>query len=153
MVDAVLLEWEGVLADTTGARSDAMLRALAAEGMNVDPAFVEAHCHLATVHATAQASVAGAGRTDPALVDLVALRATRAFSAGLESGFVLLPGAREFVERAQLGAPVAIVTRATRADVEYMLRLAGLESARIEYPLNIAKIFRCRVQVNSRSTI
>ena len=129
MVDAVLLEWEGVLADTAVARHDAMLRALADEGLAADAPAVTAQCELATVYAAAAASVAGLGRHDPTLVDLLTLRATRAFSARLETGFVLLPGAREFVERAQLAAPIAIVTRATRADTEYMLRLSGLECA------------------------
>jgi beta-phosphoglucomutase-like phosphatase (HAD superfamily) len=33
MADGVLLDWEGVLADTRGARRDALRAALAAEGL------------------------------------------------------------------------------------------------------------------------
>ena len=106
MLDAVLLEWEGVLADTTVARREAMRRALADEGVQSD-------------------ALGG----DPALADLVALRATRAFAERIGKGLVLLPGARAFVERVQIASRVAIVTSATRAETEFMLRLAGLDGA------------------------
>jgi beta-phosphoglucomutase-like phosphatase (HAD superfamily) len=106
MVDAVLLEWEGVLADTSVARREALLRALAEEGVQYE-----------------------ALETDPALADLVALRATRVFAERIGKGLVLLPGAREFVERIQLASRVAIVTSATRAETEFVLRLSGLDAA------------------------
>jgi beta-phosphoglucomutase-like phosphatase (HAD superfamily) len=106
MLDAVLLEWEGVLADTSVARREALLRALADEGVQYEE--LEA---------------------DPALADLVALRATRAFAERIGKGLVLLPGARAFVERVQLGSRVCIVTSATRAETEFVLRLAGLDAA------------------------
>ena len=106
MVDAVLLDWEGVLADTAVARSDAFQRALVEESVRVD-----------------------ALRADPALAGLVALRASRAFAEWLGKGFVLLPGAREFMEQVQLGARIAVVTSATRAETEFVLRLAGLDGA------------------------
>jgi len=106
MLDAVLLEWEGVLADTTVARREAMRRALADEGVQPD-------------------ALVG----DPALADLVALRATRAFAERIGKGLVLLPGARAFVERVQIASRVAIVTSATRAETEFMLSLAGLDGA------------------------
>ena len=106
MLDAVLLEWEGVLADTTVARREAMRRALADEGVQHD-------------------ALVG----DPALADLVALRATRAFAERIGKGLVLLPGARAFVERVQIASRVAIVTSATRAETEFMLSLAGLDGA------------------------
>ena len=106
MVDAVLLEWEGALADTAVARREALARALAEEGVQHD-----------------------ALRLDRTLADLVALRAARAFAERLGKGFVLLPGAREFVERAQLGSRLGIVTSASRAETEFVLRLAGLDGA------------------------
>jgi beta-phosphoglucomutase-like phosphatase (HAD superfamily) len=106
MLDAVLLEWEGVLADTSVARREALLRALADEGVQYED--LEA---------------------DPALADLVALRATRAFAERIGKGLVLLPGAREFVERVQLASRVCIVTSATRAETDFVLRLAGLDAA------------------------
>jgi beta-phosphoglucomutase-like phosphatase (HAD superfamily) len=106
MVDAVLLEWEGVLADTAVARRDALARALAEEGVQLD-----------------------ALRSDPVLATLVAMRASRAFAERLGKGFVLLPGARAFVEHAQIGSMLGIVTSATRAETEFVLRLSGLDAA------------------------
>ncbi len=106
MLDAVLLEWEGVLADTTVARREALLRALAEEGVEYE-----------------------ALGSDPALSDLVALRATRAFAERIGKGLVLLPGARAFVELIQVASRLAIITSATRAETEFVLRLAGLDGA------------------------
>jgi beta-phosphoglucomutase-like phosphatase (HAD superfamily) len=129
MLDAVLLEWEGVLADTASARRDALSRALAAEGIRVDAPSWFAQTHAESPHDAISSALAQLGRADPTLADLVAARATRAFAERLGQGFVLLPGAREFVERVQLTTRIAIVTSATRAETEFMLTLAGLESA------------------------
>lgn len=106
MLDAVLLEWEGVIADTATARREALIRALADEGAPLEALL-----------------------SDPTLAELVALRVTRAFAERLGKGFVLLPGVREFIERVQLGSRVAIVTSATRSETEFVLRLAGLDGA------------------------
>ncbi|MEP6732641.1 MAG: HAD hydrolase-like protein [bacterium] len=110
----MILEWEGVLADTSSARRDSLRRALADEGVQSDAPSI---------------ALEQMQRSDPTLADLVALRATRAFAERLGNGFVLLPGAREFVEHAQLASRVAIVTTATRSETEFVLRLAGLDGA------------------------
>ncbi|MEP6617912.1 MAG: HAD hydrolase-like protein [bacterium] len=129
MVDAVLLDWEGVLADTCVARGEAMLHALAREGVATDQQSIDAECAGRTTHAAAAALVARAGIADPTLVDLVTLRATSGFAERLGKGLVLIRGAREFVERAQLDASVAIVTSATRGETAFVLGLAGLDGA------------------------
>ncbi len=129
MVDAVLLEWEGVLADTASARRDALLRALAEEGVRFGATDYEVHCAGRVARAAAVAALACLGRTDATLADLVALRATRAFAERLGKGFALLPGALEFMEQVQLGSRIAVVTTATRAETEFVLRLAELDGA------------------------
>jgi beta-phosphoglucomutase-like phosphatase (HAD superfamily) len=129
MVDAVLLEWEGVLADTGAARRDSLLRALADEGVLLSAEAYDACCDGADVHGAAFAALAGVGRSDATLAELVALRAGRTFTARLSSGFTLQPGAAEFVADAAHRARIAIVTRASRAETEVALRLSGLESA------------------------
>ncbi|MDB4915583.1 MAG: family hydrolase [Gemmatimonadetes bacterium] len=106
MLDAVLLDWECVLVSTAAARRDALSRALADEG--------------ATRESAAK---------DATVSDLVALRASRHFAERLGKGVILEPGAREFVERIQLGSRLAVVTRATRPETEFVLRLAGLDGA------------------------
>lgn len=127
-VDAVLLDWEGALADSAGARRDALARALAAERITLDAPSTPQHLDDHTIDLEA-AALANLGRTDPALAGLVALRATRAFAERLASGFVLLPGARAFVEHIQIAARLVIVTQATRSETEFVLRLAGLDGA------------------------
>ncbi|MEP6990926.1 MAG: HAD family phosphatase [bacterium] len=129
MPDAVLIEWENVLAETASARRDALVGALAAEGVTLgDRDWTERCAHLAPGDAV-RAALAGAGVVDAALADLVALRASRAFSERMAHGFVLRRGAREFMERLQLDSRVAIVTSASRSETDFVLRLAGLDDA------------------------
>jgi beta-phosphoglucomutase-like phosphatase (HAD superfamily) len=127
MVDAVLLEWDGVLADTGAARRDALLRALADEGVAWSEAAYDAHCAGLAVHAAAGVAVERTRGDDPVLVDLVVLRATRTFTERLASGVVLQPGAVEFLRAAESRARLAIVSRATRAETDLFLRLASLD--------------------------
>ncbi len=129
MPDAVLLDWEGVLVDTTLARRDAMIAALAAERVPVRAERVADCCRHRGVHDAAVAALAHAGIADPVLAGLVALRAARAFAASLATGFVLRAGAREFVARLQPHSLVAIVSRAGRAETDSVLRLAGLDES------------------------
>lgn len=126
MLDAVLLEWEGVLADTGAARREALLRALADEGVPWTAAAYDDCCRGLDVRAAATAALAHRARLDPPLIELVALRAMRAFTARLAAGFTLAPHALDFVARLAQHAPLAIVTRAGRAETELALRLAGL---------------------------
>lgn len=129
MLDAVLLDWEGVLADTGAARRDALLRALADEGVPWTAAAYDACCGGLDVHSAAAAALARAGRVDATLADLVALRASRAFVERMATGFTLKPGAAQFIAAAEHQSRVAIVTRAGRAETEIALRLAGWGTA------------------------
>ncbi|HET7187792.1 MAG TPA: HAD hydrolase-like protein [Gemmatimonadaceae bacterium] len=127
MPDAVLLEWEAVLADTGSARRDALLRALADEGVPWTAAAYDACCGGLDVRAAAARGLAAAGRDDATLADIVALRANRAFGEWLSRGFVLQPDVREQLEAMEPRTRLAIVTRAGRAETETALRLVGLD--------------------------
>jgi beta-phosphoglucomutase-like phosphatase (HAD superfamily) len=129
MLDAVLLEWEGVLADTGAARRDALLRALADEGAPSTVAAYDACCAGLDVRSAAVAALRAAGRDDATLAEIVALRAARAFTERLAEGFSLMPGAVDLVTGAAHRTRVAIVTQAGRAETEVAVRLAGLEGA------------------------
>ena len=129
MIDAVLLDWEGALFDSADMRRESLLRALAAEGMPVDPIAYHTLCDGRTVPEAAANMLAHTGRRDPVVVELVTLRAQRAFTERLGKGFVLLPGAREFVRRIQARTRVAIVTNASRVETDFVLRLSGLDDA------------------------
>jgi beta-phosphoglucomutase-like phosphatase (HAD superfamily) len=129
MLDAVLLEWEGVLADTGAARRDALLRALADEGVPFATASYDACCGGLDARSAAAAALRAAGRQDATLAELIAVRAQRAFVERLAEGFSLTPGAMELVTGAAHRTRLAIVTQAGRAETELALRLAGLEDA------------------------
>ncbi|HEV7991191.1 MAG TPA: HAD hydrolase-like protein [Gemmatimonadaceae bacterium] len=118
----MLLDWEGVLADTGQARRDSMLGALADEGVRFDATAYDEYCLGLSVQEAAAAAV---GAADPTLLELVAVRARRAFATRVAQGFALQPGAARLLELAQLRAPVAIVTEARRSETESALRLAG----------------------------
>lgn len=129
MVDALLLEWEGVLADTGAARRDALLRALAEEGVGWSAEAYEACCTGLGAHDAAVAALSQTGHDDATLADLVALRAGRAFVERLAQGFALHPGAAEFIADAEFRTRIVVVTRAARAETDLMLRRSGLGSA------------------------
>jgi beta-phosphoglucomutase-like phosphatase (HAD superfamily) len=129
MLDAVLLEWDGVLADTGAARRDALLRALADEGVPSTAAAYDACGAGLDAQSAAAAMLRSAGRDDATLAQIVALRAGRAFAERLAEGFLLAPGAAELVAGAAHRTRLAIVTQAGRVETELALRLSGLEGA------------------------
>ena len=129
MVDAVLLDWEGVLADTGPARRDALLRVLADEGVPCTTAVYDDCCGGLDVHAAATAALAAAGRHDPTLAELIAHRASRLFAEQLARGFTLAPAAASFVAAAETSTRLAIVTPARRPETELALRLSGLDGS------------------------
>jgi len=128
MADGVLLDWEGVLADTADSRRDAMRSAFTDEGITFDDAAFERHGDGRSVQ-SAVTRLLGSRAADATLVELVTLRAQRAFAARLAQGFAIDPSAGRFVELAQLRAPVVIVTAGGRAETDAALRLAGLHDS------------------------
>lgn len=129
MVDALLLEWEGVLADTRAARRDALMRALSSEGIVSSVHTCDTCSRGRGVRAAAAAALRDAGITDHTLTDLVAMRAERTFLVALSSGVLLTPGAAAFIAQAQRSTRIAVATRAARAETDLLLRLSGLEGA------------------------
>lgn len=128
MPDAVLLEWEGVLADTRTRRRAALRRALSAEGVAPDAADDDALDDQGVRDATA-AALHSCGLYDETLADLIARRAEQGFADGLAQGIVLAGGASAFMARLQLGSRVAVVTRAGHEETSLFLRLSGLDGA------------------------
>ena len=128
MLDAVLLEWDGVLADTGGARRDALLRALADEGVPVTGAAYD-ECWHALDLPDAVASLTAGLHDDPTLVELVMLRARRAFTEILGRGVTLVPGAADLVAAAPYRVRLAIVSRASRMETDAFLTTSGLRDS------------------------
>jgi putative hydrolase of the HAD superfamily len=130
MFDAVLLEFENVIASTHGVRREALRRTLEEDGVALDAAAYDEHWGaLPTREAGAAAAAAAGARLDATALDLLALRAERAFAEELGKGLTLAPGAAAFVEHAHGRARLALVTRAVRREVEFVLGLGGLAAA------------------------
>jgi HAD superfamily hydrolase (TIGR01509 family) len=128
-VPVLLLEFEGVLVDTRAARDAALAEALVADGIRVTPRLLAEASGRTTEDGVRRIRRAAGAADDETAVELGRLRAERAFAARAGKGLALQPGAREAVERLSGCARCAIVTRASRRDVEFVLGLAGLESA------------------------
>ena len=128
MADGVLLDWEGVLADTAHSRREALRAAFSDEGLAFDDASFE-HQGAGRSVRSAVARLLGRRAADATLAELVALRAEREFAARIAQGFAIDMAAARFVEHAQLRAPVVIVTAAGRAESDAALRLAGLHDS------------------------
>lgn len=126
MVDAALLELEGVVFETRELRRACLQDALREHGLDLtlDSELVDGF----TTRAAAGAALARHDSPDdPVLTDLIALRADREFSSRLAMrGADLRDGARDFIREASATARLAVVTRARRGDVETMLRLSSL---------------------------
>ena len=129
MVEAALLELEGVVFDTRELRRLSVRDALVEHGLMVT-LDIEAIDGWPTRHAVEASLARQRVPSDPVLVDLVTMRAERAFSSRLAtSGAALCPGARQFIESAASATRLAVVSRARRGDADTMLRLASLADA------------------------
>ena len=128
-LDAVLMELEGVLADTAALRRAALRRSLAEDGVVLDDDAARAGDARATRDAVERAARLAGVALDEVALDLAALRADRHLSASLGDGVVLAPGAGELVERLAGRVRLGVATRLPRADADRVLALAGLEWA------------------------
>ena len=130
MVDAVLVEFDGVLADTRTARRAALLDTLEEDGITISESEYRDRCSAMPVRAAVRAAYSARHiSVDDTVVDLAAVRAEKRFSTAVQSGLSLTTGARAFIEAAQSQTRLGIVSRATRTDIEATLALAQLEHA------------------------
>lgn len=127
-VPVLLLEFEGVLADTAPLRERALAEALAVDGIALNANLLRA----ARGHSVEQAvrivrQRAGAP-DDPTAEELCRLRAERAFAERAGKGLALQPGVREALERLSSVGRLALVTTASRREVEFVINLGGLDA-------------------------
>lgn len=128
MVDAVLVEFDGVLADTRAARRAALLDTLEEDGITISEFEYRDRCAALPVRAAVRAAYAVRHvAVDDTAIELAAVRAERRFSNAVQSGVSLTTGARAFIEAAQTQTRLGIVSRAPRSDIEATLSLAQLE--------------------------
>lgn len=105
MPEALLIELEGVVAETRALRAEALRRGLEAIGV-VDGA-----------------------EPDETERDLVALVAEREFAARASAGLSLVQGARECILSMHVQMRLAVVTRVSRRVADLVLELGGLTDA------------------------
>jgi len=127
-IDAILVEFDGVVADTFHARRSAIDRTLRDHEVSLSDAEYWEYC---AGWPTSEAIRAVARKFQLALdetaLDLLALRVDREYSAQVGKGVVLVEGARSSLERLAGRARVAAVTRLRRTDIEALVSLARLD--------------------------
>lgn len=126
-VPVLLVEFEGVIAETAQARRDALVESLAVEGIACTDAILAQASGYSTEEAVRRARRAAGAPDDETAVELGRLRAERAFATRAGKGLALAPDAKAVFERLVAHARVALVTRASRREVEFVLGLAGME--------------------------
>ena len=130
MVDAVLVEFDGVLADTRAARRAALVDTLKEDGITISESEYRDRCSAMPVRAAVRAAYAVRHvSADETTLELATVRAEKRFSVAVQSGLSLTSGARAFIEAAQARTRLGIVSRAARTDIEATLSLAQLEHA------------------------
>ena len=126
-VPVLLVEFEGVLADTALLRRDALAEAFAADGITLTADAWSAAAGRCTEHAVERIRAVLGVPTDHTAADLCRARAEKAFASRSATGLSLQPGAREALEALAGVARLALVTRAARREVEFVLDLAGMD--------------------------
>jgi beta-phosphoglucomutase-like phosphatase (HAD superfamily) len=128
MIDAVLLEFDDVLADTRAARQRALLDTLAEDGVQMSPEAFDACCATMSVRASVRAALRRSGRpVDETWIELAAVRAERRFSDLTSTGVSLVEGAAEFIGSAQAHSRLGIVSCASRTEIEALIAMARLD--------------------------
>lgn len=127
-VPVLLVEFEGVLAETATLRGRALAESLASDGIELNASLL----HLASGHTTEDAirlirDAVGAP-DDQTAIELARLRADRVFAERAGKGLAVQPQLRETLERLTSVARLALVTRASRREVQFVLALAGLDA-------------------------
>jgi beta-phosphoglucomutase len=130
MIDAVLFEFDGVLADTTSARGEALRSTLREDGITLTADEYREQCAGRSFAEAVRAALELRDVTlDETAVDLLVLRTERAYGAAVGKGVTLADGVPEVIDRLAGSARLGIVTHATRRDVDFVLGLAGLDHA------------------------
>ena len=130
MFEAVLLEFDGVIADTREARRTALLDALEANGVTLSATEYVEHCATLPVHGALRAAFALRDvPVDDTTVSLAVARAERTYATLVETGLSLAPGAQPLIASLRGQARLGVVSRSNRREIEHALGLAQIEDA------------------------
>jgi HAD superfamily hydrolase (TIGR01509 family) len=129
-MQVVFMEFEGVLADTTPHRLAALRDALLADGLALDDETWAEHCHGLPVEGAVHAARRALRAPDDLVAaELARLRAEKGFTQRISRGLLMQPGGLALVQALRTQARLALVTRAARRDVDFVLTLAGIADA------------------------
>lgn len=127
-IDAVLFEFDGVLAETSAARRGALQRSLAEDGIRLSDVEYADFCATLPVRDAVRAALALRGASDDETsIDLATLRAERRFAEYLGKGVSLAEGAADLIAELAGRVRLGIVARAGRRQVDMVIALSGLE--------------------------
>ncbi|MEY4607863.1 MAG: hypothetical protein RL625_80 [Gemmatimonadota bacterium] len=124
-VPVLCFECEGVLVETAPARRAALATALAAEGLTLDEATWVQVRGLAVEPGIERARRHLGAPEDPTAITIGTLRAEQAFADRIARGITVAPDLLPTLERLSAVARLAIVSRASRREVEVLLERAG----------------------------
>ena len=129
---ALIVAFDGLVADTHAARTLAIVDALAAEGTPTDTGYVASLVLGRSLDETVETVLHADAATRNTAInhttrDLTVLRARRTYSAMTVHGLPLQPGASAWIEaHTEHGTRVVLRADSARHDVELLLRLSGL---------------------------
>lgn len=126
-VPVLLLEFEGVLADTAAMRQAALTESLAVDGIALSSELLRLIKGRSTEDALRHVREFVGAPDDPTALDLARVRAEKSFASRLGKGVMLPRDTRPALEKLSAVARLAVVTRASRREVEFVLSLGGLE--------------------------
>ncbi|MGQ0647060.1 MAG: HAD family hydrolase [Gemmatimonadaceae bacterium] len=127
-IDAVLLEFDGVIADTFAARRTAVEHVLVDHDVTLaEEEYWELCAGWPTSEAVRSVARLKGLALDETALDLLAFRVDRVYAAEVGKGVVLVDGARSSLERLAGRARLGVVSRLRRVDVEALVSLARLE--------------------------
>ncbi len=122
---ALIVAFDGLVADTLKLRADAIASTLGTEGIAVA---LDRIRHALPGRALFETVELLLGPTDPTLADVVVLRAQQHISQRMAQGVALTPNARPWIDAHQsAGARLVLRADSVRRDVERVLQLTDLE--------------------------
>ena len=132
-MDALLLDFNGVIVDDERLHFAAFRTVLGDEGMVLDAAAWDADYLGLNDRAAFHEALRRAGRpVEPAQIQRFVARKADAYAALAERDLVIVPGVRTFVRAAAEASRVAVVSGAIRAEIDAGLARAGIADL-VEY--------------------
>jgi beta-phosphoglucomutase len=127
-IETVLMEFDGVLAETGHLRREALRSVLTEDGVQVrDGDLDELSGGFSIGEGMREVARVHFPPLDETALELLALRAERAYAAGIAKGVVLVEGVRAAIERLAQNARIGIVSRLHRGDLQHLISMAGID--------------------------